>query len=81
MVYFYFQLGPQNIRVGSISPGMTETDIVLATFPENPGLSDEMFSKYPSLKSADVADLVVALLAQPQRVQMQDLKVTHTLSK
>ncbi len=60
---------------------MTETDIVLATFPENPGLSDEMFSKYPSLKSADVADLVVALLAQPQRVQMQDLKVTHTLSK
>ena len=76
----FLQLAPAGIRVGSISPGMTETEIVLATFPENPEMSKEMFSKYPSLKSEDIAELVENILLLPEHVQFQDLKVTHVLA-
>ena len=69
-----------SIRIGSISPGLVRTDIVKATFPENPGFSDQIYSTFPCLEAGDMADLIDYLLSTPQHIQMQDLQVTHVHS-
>ena len=81
---FAFQIaekGLNQVRIGSISPGLVETEIVKAAFPQDHGqFSRQIFSTFPSLKPEDIADLVENLLVTPQHVQLQDLQVTHVLS-
>ena len=72
--------GLNQVRIGSISPGLVETEIVKAAFPQDHGqFSRQIFSTFPSLKPEDIADLVENLLVTPQHVQLQDLQVTHVL--
>ncbi len=80
--YFHciFKLSGSKIRVGSISPGLTKTEIVTKTFPDDPEFCKQIFSSFPSLDPEDIADLIENLLQAPPNIQMQDLQVTHVLS-
>ena len=80
-VYLQKQLHlPDLIRVGSISPGLTRTEIVEKAFPEDPEFSQQIFSTFPCLETEDLVDLVEYLLSRPSHIQMQDLRVTHVHS-
>eukprot|EP00093_Oithona_nana_P014275 14275.XXX_859952_859110_1 [CDS] Oithona nana genome sequencing. len=49
--------GLNQVRIGSISPGLVETEIVKAAFPQDHGqFSRQIFSTFPSLNPEDIAD-------------------------
>ncbi len=67
----------RKIRVGSICPGLVETEVLQAAMPDKPEMSKMIFDSFPSLKAQDIADLVDDMLGAPEHVQMQDLIVMH----
>ncbi len=57
------ELGPKNIRVNTVSPGMTETDMI-ATLPEKTKMLTKMQTPLRRLaKADDIADTVAFLMA------------------
>ncbi|KAK4879384.1 hypothetical protein RN001_007530 [Aquatica leii] len=56
------------IKVTSISPGMTKTDIL-----NESGISDKIFSTIPYLEPKDVADAVCYVLGTPPHVQVHEI--------
>ncbi len=64
------QVAASGIRVGSIAPGMVANE--LWGFTEQAAI-DEMVAKHASLRSEDVADAVLFMLAQPPHVTIRDL--------
>ena len=64
------QVAPAGIRVGSIAPGMVANEL----WGYNDAASiDEMVAKHASLRSEDVAEAVIFMLAQPPHVTIRDL--------
>ena len=72
--------GKKSIRIGSVSPGLTRSQIVQASLPHRPDFSEQIFSTFPCLEAADVADLIVYLLSTPPPQQLPDLQVQHVHS-
>jgi ribitol 2-dehydrogenase len=64
------QVAASGIRVGSIAPGMVANE--LWGFTEEAAI-DEMVAKHASLRSEDVAEAVLFMLAQPPHVTIRDL--------
>ena len=64
------QVADSGIRVGSIAPGMVANE--LWGFTEQTAI-DEMVAKRASLRSEDVAEAVLFMLAQPSHVTIRDL--------
>ncbi len=66
------QVAPRGLRVMSIAPGMVANE--LWGFTE-PGAVDAKVAAHESLRSEDVAELVVTMLSQPPHVTIRDLVV------
>ncbi|HEY9763285.1 MAG TPA: SDR family NAD(P)-dependent oxidoreductase [Trichocoleus sp.] len=66
-----------NIRISSISPGFVETEFA-EIFNQSKEKAQEVYSKYPVLQPADVADAVAYILSQPEHVQVHDLLIRPT---
>jgi len=64
------QVAPAGIRVGSIAPGMVANE--LWGF-HDPAAIDEIVARRGALRSEDVAEAVVFMLAQPRHVTIRDL--------
>ncbi|CAD6214596.1 GSCOCG00004134001-RA-CDS [Cotesia congregata] len=65
-----------SIRVTSIHVGLTSTEI----FGDS-ALFNKVKSKFPNLKSSDIAGGVVFVLSMPSYVQLDEIKVTAKLNK
>lgn len=65
------------IRISSISPGFVETEFA-EIFNQSKEKAQEVYSKYPVLQPADVADAVAYILNQPEHVQVHDLLIRPT---
>lgn len=66
------QVAPHGIRVGSIAPGMVANE--LWGFTTEDAVSRKV-DAHESLRSEDVAELVVLMLSQPPHVTIRDLVV------
>ena len=64
------QVAPAGIRVGAIAPGMVANELWGYT---DAAAIDAMVAKRASLRSEDVAEAVVFMLAQPPHVTIRDL--------
>ena len=64
------QVAADNIRVGAIAPGMVANELWGFT---DPAAIDQQIAKHASLRSEDVAEAVVFMLAQPPHVTIRDL--------
>ncbi len=64
------QVAPQGIRVGAIAPGMVANE--LWGFHDEAAI-DKQISNHASLRSEDVANAVIFMLAQPPHVTIRDL--------
>ncbi|XP_022902825.2 farnesol dehydrogenase-like isoform X1 [Onthophagus taurus] len=64
------------IRVCTISPGFTDTEIIkpLSQYKGNASFA-KAFEETPKLKSEDIADAVVYILSTPHHVQIQDIMI------
>jgi ribitol 2-dehydrogenase len=64
------QVAASGIRVGAIAPGMVANELWGYT---EQAATDEMVAKHASLRSEDVAEAVLFMLAQPPHVTIRDL--------
>ncbi len=64
------QVAPAGIRVGSIAPGMVANELWGYT---DAAAIDAMVAKRASIRSEDVAEAVLFMLAQPPHVTIRDL--------
>ena len=71
-IYIPGQVAPHGIRVGSIAPGMVANELWGFTTEEAVSRKVEA---HESLRSEDVAELVVLMLSQPPHVTIRDLVV------
>jgi ribitol 2-dehydrogenase len=69
------QVASQGVRVGSIAPGMVANE--LWGFTDENDINRKV-SAHESLRSEDVAELVVVMLSQPPHVTIRDLVVLPT---
>ncbi|MFE6893534.1 SDR family oxidoreductase [Streptomyces sp. NPDC057694] len=68
------ELGPQDVRVTNIEPGLTDTE--LAGHVDNADLSaelDGMFEALAGLTSDDIADLIAYTTSRPRRVNLRQV--------
>ena len=66
------QVAPKGLRVMSIAPGMVANELWGLT---EPAAVDAKVAAHASLRSEDVAELVVTMLSQPSHVTIRDLVV------
>ncbi|CAL4124913.1 unnamed protein product, partial [Meganyctiphanes norvegica] len=67
-----------NIRIGSISPGIVETEFSYRMNKDNPELAKKLYSSLHALQPQDVAASVVHVLSAPKHVQIHDILVRPT---
>jgi NADP-dependent 3-hydroxy acid dehydrogenase YdfG len=65
------------IRISAISPGFTETEFA-EKYHNSPDIARDIYSRFPVLQPADVANAVAYVLAQPEYVQVHDVLVRPT---
>ncbi|MFD9128157.1 SDR family oxidoreductase [Kitasatospora sp. NPDC059571] len=75
------ELGPRDVRVTNIEPGLTDTE--LASHVDNPALGPDgqigaMFEAIGPLAAEDVADLVAYAVGRPPRVNLRQIVVLPT---
>lgn len=66
------QVAPHGVRVGAIAPGRVANELWGIT---DPAEIDRKVAAHDSLRSEDVAELVVMMLSQPPHVTIRDLVV------
>ncbi|KIF06389.1 short-chain dehydrogenase [Streptomyces sp. RSD-27] len=73
------ELGPRDVRVSTIEPGLTETE--LPGHIDNPELREQlgaMFTAIPALAAEDIADLVAYTVSRPRHVNLRQSIVLPT---
>ncbi|MEV4440079.1 SDR family oxidoreductase [Streptomyces sp. NPDC049577] len=73
------ELGPLDIRVSNIEPGLTDTE--LGGHIDNPVLREQlggMFTAIPALSAEDVADLIAYTVSRPRHVNLRQSVVLPT---
>ena len=66
------------IRVSSISPGFVETEFA-AHYSQSETIAEEIYSRFPCLQPADMAEAVAYVLGAPEHVQVHDILVRPTM--
>ena len=69
-------LGQNNIRIGSISPGLVKTE-AFERMLQNPAIAEMIQSQIPHIQSSDVADAVLQIIASKPHVQIHDVILRH----
>ncbi|MEU9832415.1 SDR family oxidoreductase [Streptosporangium sp. NPDC048047] len=75
------ELGPRDVRVTNIEPGLTDTE--LGSHVDNPelgeeGLLKEMAAALGSLSAGEIADLVAYVTSRPRHVNLRQIVVLPT---
>ncbi len=71
-------LNPYGIRVGSVSPGLVETEFSLVRFRGDQQRSKAVYEGYQPLLAEDIADAIVYMLSRPSHVQIADMVILPT---
>ncbi|MGA5824340.1 SDR family oxidoreductase [Kitasatospora sp. NPDC094028] len=73
------ELGPRDVRVSAIEPGLTETE--LGGHIDNPALREQlggMFAAIPALGAEDIADLIAYTVSRARHVNLRHQVVLPT---
>lgn len=71
-------LNAHGIRVGSVNPGLVETEFSEVRFKGDKDRAKTVYEGYKPLTAADIADIVHFVLTRPYRVNIADLVVMPT---
>ena len=66
-------LKEHGIKVGSIHPGLTETEFSKVRFHGNKEKADEVYNNVISLKPEDLADIIHFVISRPYHINISDL--------
>ncbi|MEU6040644.1 SDR family oxidoreductase [Actinomadura sp. NPDC047616] len=73
------ELGPQNIRVATIEPGMVDTELPShVTDPDASRLMAGLLTEIDPLRSADIAETVAFITAAPRHVNLTEITILPT---
>ncbi|MBB6347061.1 SDR family oxidoreductase [Nonomuraea muscovyensis] len=73
------ELGPKNIRVATIEPGMVDTELPShVTDPDASALMEGLLTEIDPLQSADVAETVAFIAASPRHVNLTEITILPT---
>ncbi|MFG2825078.1 SDR family oxidoreductase [Kitasatospora sp. NPDC048365] len=73
------ELGPRDVRVSNIEPGLTDTELPHAIDnPELRGQLDGMFQQIPSLTAEDIAELIAFTVSRPKHVNLRHTVILPT---
>ncbi|MFF4621821.1 SDR family oxidoreductase [Nonomuraea jabiensis] len=73
------ELGPKNIRVATIEPGMVDTELPShVTDPDASALMEGLLTEIDPLRSADVAETVAFIAASPRHVNLTEITILPT---
>jgi 3-hydroxy acid dehydrogenase / malonic semialdehyde reductase len=67
-----------NIKVGSISPGMVNTEFSLVRFHGDKQKADNVYSGFNPLSAEDVAETILFMATRPDHVNIDDLTIMPT---
>lgn len=66
---------PHNVHVYSLCPGGVDTDLIKGTYRES------CMAKEPKIAPADIAEVVLFLLRQPENIDLPELLVRRFISQ
>jgi NADP-dependent 3-hydroxy acid dehydrogenase YdfG len=73
------ELGPKNIRVATIEPGMVDTELPdHVTDPDASQLMADLIDQIDVLQSADIAETVAFMAAVPRHVNLTEITILPT---
>jgi NADP-dependent 3-hydroxy acid dehydrogenase YdfG len=73
------ELGPKNIRVATIEPGMVDTELPShVTDPDASALMEGLLTEIDPLQSVDVAETVAFIAASPRHVNLTEITILPT---
>ncbi|MEV4065316.1 SDR family oxidoreductase [Nonomuraea dietziae] len=73
------ELGPKNIRVATIEPGMVDTELPdHVTDPDASKLMADLIDQIDVLQSADIAETVAFMAAVPRHVNLTEITILPT---
>lgn len=72
------ELNPYGIRVGTVSPGFTETEFSLVRFKGDAERAAQVYQGFEPLQAADIADAVLYMASRPAHVNIADMLVMPT---
>lgn len=67
-----------NIRVGSISPGMAETEFSVVRFHGDEGKAKAVYAGLTPLNAEDIADALEFIVTRPAHVSINDIQINPT---
>jgi len=67
-----------NIKVGSISPGMVDTEFSLVRFHGDIQKADNVYNGFKPLTAEDIAQSIFFMASQPEHVNIDDIFITPT---
>ena len=70
-------LNPYGIKVGSISPGLVETEFSKVRF-KGDAAADSVYKGFKALQAKDIADIIYFAISRPPHVNIADLLVFPT---
>ncbi len=70
-------LNPFGIKVGSINPGLVETEFSQVRF-KGDAIADNVYKGYKALQAKDIADIIYFAVSRPSHVNIADLLVFPT---
>ncbi len=72
------ELNPYGIRVGTISPGMVETEFSIVRFKGDTERAAKVYEGFEPLRAEDVADGILFMVNRPPHVNISDLLIMPT---
>ncbi len=67
-----------NIKVGSVSPGMVDTEFSLVRFHGDQPKAEAVYAGLTPLFADDIADAILYMVTRPKHVNIDDLFITPT---
>jgi len=70
-------LNPFGIKVGSINPGLVETEFSQVRY-KGDAIADNVYKGFKALQAKDIADIIYFAISRPPHVNIADLLVFPT---
>jgi 3-hydroxy acid dehydrogenase / malonic semialdehyde reductase len=67
-----------NIKVGSVSPGMVDTEFSLVRFHGDKEKAENVYKGFLPLKAEDIADAILFMVSRPEHVNIDDITIMPT---
>jgi 3-hydroxy acid dehydrogenase / malonic semialdehyde reductase len=67
-----------NIKVGSVSPGMVDTEFSLVRFHGDKERAENVYTGFSPLKAEDIANAILFMASRPEHVNIDDITIMPT---